>query len=409
MRDGRRVAAAVRSIGVSKRFDRRRSLCGTARRAVKRPGPVASVSGPGPARGAGRDEGRQVARGERTTLADVAADAGVSVSTASLAFSGAGPVAPKTREKVLASAARLGYRGPDPVARSLRRGETGVIAVVVGDRLQRSFSDPVSTQTLDGIAQELGERGLGLLLVPSDTFGDVPPLLRHGAMDAAIIAGLSAPGDPALRALRERGVPVVCIEATRRDASTVEIQDRAGTAELTGELVALGHTRIAVLTLPFGPQRHRRFFDPGGDVRPAYTPTRNRWAGVRDAGVLPVLAVEPATSLVDEGVACGRMLLDRPDRPTAVVAASDLLAAGVLLAARDLGLRVPEDVSVAGFDGVDLPWLAPDVLTSVTQPLTEKGRTAARAAAALAAGEKPRHHLLPVTPRPGTTTGPAPR
>lgn len=347
-------------------------------------------------------------RADRPTLADVAADAGVSVSTASLAFSGAGPVAAATRDRVLASAARLGYHGPDPTARSLRRGQSGVIAVVVGDRLQRSFSDPVSTQTLDGIAQELGERGLGLLLVPSDTFGDVPALVRHGAMDAAIIAGMSAPGDPALRALRDRGVPIVCIEATRRDASTVGIQDRAGTAEVVELLTSLGHTRIGVVALPFGPHRRRRVLDLSEEPKFAYTPARNRWGGMVDAGVTPSIAVEAAGSLVEEGVACGRLLLDRPDRPTAVVAFSDLLAAGVLLAARELGLRAPQDVSIAGFDGVDLPWLAPEVLTSVHQPLTEKGRIAARMAAALASGERPRHQSLPVTLTIGTTTGPAP-
>jgi DNA-binding LacI/PurR family transcriptional regulator len=347
-----------------------------------------------------------VSRRERPTLADVAAAAGVSVSTASLAFSGSGPVASATRERVRAAAAELGYAGPDPTARSLRRGRSGVIAVVVGDRLQRSFSDPVATQTLDGIAQELGERGLGLLLVPSEKFGDVPGLLRHGAMDAAIIAGMSAPGDPALQALRERGVPVVCIEATRRDASTVGIQDRAGTAELARLITGLGHARIGVVALPFTPDRARRVLAPDEEPRFAYTPPRNRWAGVRDAGVRPVVAVEAAASLVEEGVACGHLLLDQPGRPTAVIAFSDLLAAGVLLAARDRGLRVPEDLSVAGFDGVDLPWLAPDVLTSVSQPLTDKGRTAARAAAALVAGERPRHLLLPVTLRPGTTTAP---
>lgn len=342
----------------------------------------------------------------RPTLADVAAAAGVSVSTASLAFSGAGPVAPATKDRVLACAAELGYSGPNPVARSLRRGQAGVIAVVVGDRLRRSFRDPVSTQVLDGIAQELGERDLGLLLVPSERYGDSPPLLRHGAMDAAIIAGLSAPGDPALRVLRERGVPVVCIEAARRDASTVGIADRAGTAEVARLLLGLGHTRIGLVTLPFGPERRRRVLDLDVEPRIPYTPSRNRWAGVQDAGVRPLVVVEAASPLVEEGVACGHLVLDR--EPTAVIAFNDLLAAGVVLAARERGLRVPDDVSVAGFDGVDLPWLAPDVLTTVTQPLTEKGRAAARAAVALVAGERPQQVTLPVTLRPGTTTGPAP-
>jgi DNA-binding LacI/PurR family transcriptional regulator len=89
-----------------------------------------------------------------------------------------------------------------------------------------------------------------------------------------------------------------------------------------------------------------------------------------------------------------------------VVAQSDLLAAGVLIAARDLGLRVPEDVSVAGFDGLELPWLAPDVLTTVVQPLAEKGEAMGQMVRALLAGESPESVMLDVTLRPGTTTGP---
>jgi DNA-binding LacI/PurR family transcriptional regulator len=88
------------------------------------------------------------------------------------------------------------------------------------------------------------------------------------------------------------------------------------------------------------------------------------------------------------------------------VAQSDLLAAGVLLAARELGLRVPEDVSVAGFDGLDLPWLAPDVLTTVVQPLAAKGEAIGHAVESLLAGEAPEPLYLDVELRIGTTTGP---
>jgi DNA-binding LacI/PurR family transcriptional regulator len=91
-----------------------------------------------------------------------------------------------------------------------------------------------------------------------------------------------------------------------------------------------------------------------------------------------------------------------------VIAQSDILAAGVVQAAHALGLRVPDDVSVAGFDGADLPWL-PGSLTTVVQPSDAKGRAAARAAMALVAGERPADVLLPVALRIGTTTGPPPR
>src|SRR3982751_6105881 len=102
----------------------------------------------------------------RPTLAGVASRAGVSVSTASLVFSGRGPVSDATRQRVLAAAADLDYAGPDPTARSLRRGSTGVIGVVTEDSLADSFRDPMNLALLDGIGEELGEARLGLLVIP---------------------------------------------------------------------------------------------------------------------------------------------------------------------------------------------------------------------------------------------------
>lgn len=351
----------------------------------------------------------------RTTLADVAAEAGVSVSTASLAFSGAGPIATATRERVLAAAARLSYSGPNPLGQQLRSGRSGIVGVVVGDRLRRSFRDPVSTQMLDGLAQALSEQNLGLLLVPSEA-GEVPPLVQHAAMDAAVVVLANGPDDDVVLALTRRGIPVVSIEgeigdrADRPGAPTanVGIDDRGGTARLVRELVALGHHRFGVVSLPFG--HDRRLGRPDSDdTRAGYAHTRRRLAGIADAGVVPEVVIETPASLVEHGRSAGRQILNRPDRPTAVVALSDLLASGVVLAARELGLRVPEDVSVAGFDGIDLPWLAPDVLTTVHQPLADKGRLAGEAAVELAAGRPVEEIVLPVELQIGTTTGPPPR
>jgi DNA-binding LacI/PurR family transcriptional regulator len=119
---------------------------------------------------------------------------------------------------------------------------------------------------------------------------------------------------------------------------------------------------------------------------------------------------ETPSNAVDEGAAAGRTLLDvAPEhRPTAIVAQSDVLAAGVLQAAAELGLRVPEDLSVVGFDGADLPWLGATRLTTVVQPSAEKGKAAARAAMDLVAGGTSEDLVLPVTLRIGTTSGPAP-
>lgn len=345
------------------------------------------------------------------TLADVASAAGVSLSTASLAFSGAGPIAPETRARVHAAALELGYSGPNPLGRSLRSGRSGIVAVVLGDQLRRVFRDPVSVQVLDGLVGTLGTMGLGVLLVPApqgvEADADTDPLLTSAAMDVAVLIWGGRGQDPVLEVLRRRGVPVVLGEGPETEGlPVVGIHDRAGTADLVRYLTGLGHRRIAAVTLPFGGPRRTGAVDLEHRPTVDWTPTRHRLEGMEDAGVTPCTVVETTASLVEEGASAGRMVLDVADRPTAVVAQSDLLAAGVLIAARELGLRVPQDVSVAGFDGLDLPWLAPDVLTTVAQPLALKGETLGRAVIELLAGGEPATELLDVELRIGTTTGP---
>ncbi len=347
---------------------------------------------------------------QRPTLADVAAAAGVSVSTASLAFSGAGPIAAATRDRVLEHAKALGYSGPNPLGRQLRRGRSGIVGVVVGDALRRSFRDPVSVQVLDGITAEIGPLGLGVLLIPGshdEAEPTIDPLLESAAMDVAIMLWGGTLDERVLDVLRRRGIPTVLIEGRAEPGrSVVDIADRTGIAEVTRMLVGQGHRRIAVVTLPFGPDHVTGVADDTRRGAMRWHLTRRRLAGVYDAGVEPVAIFESAGSLIEHGAAAARVLLTGPDRPTAVLCQSDLLAGGVVVAARELGLRVPQDVSVAGFDGLDLPWLAPDVLTSVRQPLAEKGRAAAREAMRLLAGELAQSIELPVELVVGTTTAP---
>lgn len=371
----------------------------------------------------------------RPTLARVAERAGVSVSTASLAFSGAGPITPETRNRVLAAAQELGYSGPNPLGRQLRSGRSGIVGVVIGDNPGRAFRDPVSVQVLDGLMEVLGEQRLGVLLVPglrpaantpcTDANGHgtpgtegprvapVDPLVESAAMDVAVLVWGVLTDDPNLTTLQQRGVRVVVGEGHAIEgAPIVRIEDRAGAAEAIRHLLELGHTRIAEITLPFGRGERSGPVDATRLALADRTPAINRMAGVRDA-VEPVITWETPASLVEHGRDAALEILGQwvPDseRPTAIFAHSDLLAAGAAIAARELGLRVPEDVSIAGFDGLDLPWLSPDVLTSVNQPLREKGAALGRAVVSLLAGDEPTEQTLPVHLVPGTTTGPAPR
>jgi DNA-binding LacI/PurR family transcriptional regulator len=340
----------------------------------------------------------------------VASRAGVSPSTASLAFAGSPRVAAATRDRVLAAAAELGYAGPDPIAASLRRGRSGVVGTFVGERLLYAFRDPVAVQLMDGIAEILGGHGVGLLLLAGDAGRPTAEQLARIPLDAAIFATCGLEDDPALRLLSARGVPVVAVEGPITEGAVlVDIDDRGGTAELAAHLRDLGHRRVAAVAMPLRLDGTRGPVDVARRARVHYRDVRHRIAGVEDVfGPVPV--IETASNVVAEGELVGRTLLDVPAdrRPTAVIAQSDILAAGVVQAAGALGLRVPDDVSVAGFDGADLPWL-PGTLTTVVQPSDAKGRAAARVAMALVAGERPADVLLPVALRVGTTTGPPPR
>ncbi|MEL7975479.1 LacI family DNA-binding transcriptional regulator [Isoptericola sp. F-RaC21] len=362
----------------------------------------------------------------RPTLARVAELAGVSVSTASLAFSGAGPITAETRDKVLAAAGELGYSGPNPLGRQLRSGRSGIVGVVLGDQPGRAFRDPVAVKVLDGLVDVLGTEGLGVLLIPGvrapagprSTDGEpapapaVDPLLETAAVDVAVLVWGVLTDDATLAALQRRDVPVVVGEGSRVEgAPLVALDDRSGTAQAVRHLKDLGHSRIAEITLPLDADERSGPVDAARLAQADRTSTRHRLAGVRDE-VEPVISWETPASLVEHGRDAATEILGawvpETERPTAIVAHSDLLAAGAVIAARELGLRVPEDVSVAGFDGIDLPWLSPDVLTSVHQPLQAKGAALGNAVLGVLAGDEPTCTTLPVELVPGTTTGPVP-
>ncbi|GAA1693829.1 substrate-binding domain-containing protein [Microcella alkalica] len=341
--------------------------------------------------------------GTRATLAQVAARAGVSASTASLAFSGAGPVADETRERVLAAARELDYGGPDPRARSLRTGRSGIIAVVMEDRIRVAFRDPMVVTLLDGIADEIGNAGYSLLLL-TDSLERAEGGLRDAPMDAALLLGCSTDLDPAVRVLSQRQVPLIGVEAEpRQGLPMVDIDNRAGMRRLAEHFAELGHERVAVITLPMDRDHTRGpLTQVWQDSSVAYTGLE-RLSGVRD--VFPdAPAVVAAGSLIEEGLIAARALLDAEPGLTAIVGQSDLLALGAIQAAEERGLRVPQDISIAGFDGARIDGLSRHRLTTVVQPSVEKGRAAARLALAALAGEPVENIAFTTELRIGDTT-----
>lgn len=342
-------------------------------------------------------------RAARPTLADVARAAGVSASTASLAVNGTGPVSEATRDRVLTAANALGYGGPDPVARSLRRGRCGVIAVVVGDRLGYAFSDPTLVVLLDALADEIGEADNSLLLVPVRGTGEqAARRLAALPMDAAVLVDCGIPAGELLAGLAARGTVVVGVDGPLgAGVPLVTIDDEGATEGVVAHLAGLGHRAFGIVALPHGQD---------GEGSPG-VPRRRTDAAAAAIAALPgsrSRCVASRANTVAEGERAAGDLLDAADRPTALVAQSDVLALGCLRAASARGLAVPGAVSVAGFDGVDLHLLDGTRLTTVEQPSAQKGRAAARLVAAALDGERPADVRLPTRLRPGTTTGPAP-
>lgn len=347
----------------------------------------------------------------RPTMADVAELAGVSLSTVSLTYSGAGPITEDTRSKVERAAAELGYSGPSPLGKFLRSGRTHIVGIVLAERLGWSFRDPNALRVMDGVVSGLGDQGLGVILVPSPTGEEGErPLLETAPMDACVVMRVRDHDDPSLEILRKRGIPAVVMEGPApAGAGVVTIDDESATAELIRHLRELGHERIATVTLPFDLRRETQILAKEQWGTAAWTPTRNRINAFAAAGIEPCVVVEARASMVEEGIAAGHLALSHESKPTAVVCHSDLLAAGVILAARELDIRVPHDVSVTGFDGVDLAWLAPHELTTVIQDGPAKGQALAAEVRALLAGETPAPVVLPTTLRLGTTTAKARR
>ncbi|MRG59846.1 LacI family DNA-binding transcriptional regulator [Agromyces sp. CFH 90414] len=339
------------------------------------------------------------------TLADVAAKAGVSASTASLAFSGSGPVSDATKERVLAAAAELGYAGPDPRARSLRRGRSGIVGVVLEERVRAAFLDPVKIRTLDGIADGIAPLGAGLLLLPDLGEGESTLTIESAPVDAVVLLWCGLRSSRSIEALQARGIPIVGIECEVGEGlPRITIDNHEATRRGAEYLRELGHRDVAVVALPFDTVRRRGAVSDEQVAAATNVVTLERLAGARE--IYPdAPAVETAASSIEEGRIAGFTLLDvdPADRPTAIIAQSDLLAAGVIGAAEELGIDVPGELSVIGFDGIRVDGLQHD-LTTLDQPSAAKGRAAGEAVVRLLAGEQPESVAFTSTLHIGDTT-----
>jgi DNA-binding LacI/PurR family transcriptional regulator len=303
--------------------------------------------------------------------------------TASYVYSQPDRVAPATAAKVRAAAERLGYPGPHPGARSLRRGRAGSLGVVIGERLTYAFDDPQAARFLAGIAEVCEAEGVGLTLVPTTGAASDVQRVAEAVVDGFIV-WTTSDDDPVLDAVAASRLPAVVHGGpTRPGLPVIGIDDRAAAAAV-GRLAFAGAARPAVLSFPVNRDRTRELLTGRPWPAVTYPLTRHRWEGYLDAwrqaggvsGDLRV-AVCPvnATAL---GEAFAEELFRGGDPPDAIAAMSDELALGALRAAAQAGCGVPGTVAVTGWDDSDTA--AHAGLTTVWQSLRDQGRRCARLA-----------------------------
>ena len=333
------------------------------------------------------------------TIADVAAHAGVGAGTVSRVLNDSPHVKPATRTRVLAAIEDLEYR-PNPLAQGLSRGRCQTLGVVVP-----FFTHASAIERLRGVVAALDGSRYDLVLfnVESPVHRDehFASLTRRDRADGLLLVSLRPPRDR-LAALVAAGVPVVLIDARGAGVPMVLIDDVEGGRIATRHLVDLGHTRIGFI---------------GDDPRNAFgfRSSTDREQGYRE--VLERSGVPYRSELVrygphDREVArdLAAELLSERRPPTAIFATSDVQAMGVLEAARATGVRVPEELSVVGFDDVEVSSYAG--ITTVRQPLFESGRLGARLLLdALDNGHRPaaKVHHLPLELIERSTTAPPAR
>lgn len=334
--------------------------------------------------GYGADMPRPSGKRRKATLASLAAELGVSRTTVSNAYNRPDQLSPQLRARVLDAARRVGYAGPDPVARSLRTRRAGAVGLIFTETLSYAFRDPAAVAFLEGLALACEEDGTGLLLVPAGPASDADAqVVYRAAVDGFVV--YSMPDDDIhLAAVLRRGVPAVIVDEPVGVAGVdfVGIDDRAACAAIGRHLADLGHRHVGVICTRLASDRNDGPADIHRQRKAIYALERLRLLGLADGlaarGVSwnEVRVEERFDHTLEAGGDAARALLDRHPDLTAIACTTDVLALGALAEARRRGLSVPEDLSITGFD--DVAEAAAAGLTTIRQPMVEKGRTAGR-------------------------------
>lgn len=305
---------------------------------------------------------------QKTRITDLADKLGISTASVSRALNDKPGVSAKVRQRVLATANELEYSA-NPVARNLAGASTGTIGFILRNPKFSLASDPFYFLIMQGAERELDRAGYHLILSTIENKNDGRPgslrMVREGRVDAVIVAGPDV--DPALVfSLSRSNLPVVLVDNAIEHTpfNIVLCDDYEGAHLAVDHLISHGHQAIAYV---------------GGPT--SWLSTRERQKGyeasMREAGLKLNILHEDATSF-EAGQLAGKQLLSGVERPTAIFAINDATAMGIIRAARDLGLKVPGDLAIIGFDDVGIASTFDPPLTTVRVDKEAMGTLAAR-------------------------------
>lgn len=334
----------------------------------------------------------------RGTLASIAAELGVSRTTVSNAYNRPDQLSPELRDKILRTAQRLGYPGPDPTARSLRTRRAGAIGVLLTEELTYAFEDQASLEFMSGVSVACGNMDVSMLLIPAgaeevasdkkETTNKAATLINQASVDGFVVYSV-AKDDPFLAAVINRNLPtVICDQpADENGLNFVGIDDKQAIQPVVRELIDAGHRRIGILCIRLdrepnnGPVSAERLENAAMHVQ------RSRIEGalevLAEAGVVrdDVPIIERHINDAANNRSAAEELLDSHPDITAVVCTVDNMALAVAGLASDRGWSIPEQLSVTGFDGI--PKAVDLGITTVRQPSKDKGLTSGNVLASL--------------------------
>lgn len=310
----------------------------------------------------------------KVTIKDIAARAGVSKTTVSFALNYPDRISKETYTAIMAIVEELGYV-PNPFARSLTTKRLGAIGLLLPQKIGEIFANPHMAQVLSGIGEACEQKEYSLAILPL-VRGKIIEAARKSYVDGLITIGVG-PDHEVVDLLKKNRIPFVTIDGEESSSTiNIGIDHRAAAQQIMEHVLSLGVRRIAILSL----EPESKPSEPGHSSIVVQQRLEGFQRALEGSGLSlrdPRVSIQSCRGSSEAGYQRAKSLLSGAQMPLAVVAMSDIAAIGALVAAKELGLRIPEEIAVAGFDDIPEAALVTPSLTTVHQPGREKGMEAA--------------------------------